>query len=45
MFLKIFTITKTEILAHRVLRILLQASKIARDLFVIKLSPCKGLVC
>jgi len=34
-----------EILTLNVLKILLEASKIATDLFVIKLSACKVLVC
>jgi len=45
MFLKLFHICKNisfDILG--VFRILLETSKIATDLFVIKLSTCKGLV-
>jgi hypothetical protein len=43
MFIKLFTFA--EILTHCVFRILPEASKIAKDLFVIKLYTCKGLVC
>jgi hypothetical protein len=39
-----FTFARTEILMHCVFRIILEASKILRDSFVIKLSTCKGLV-
>jgi hypothetical protein len=39
-FKKFFTFKRTEILTHCVFRILLEASKIATDLFVIKLSTC-----
>jgi hypothetical protein len=42
MFLKFFHICREEILTHCMFRILLEASKIAKDLFVIKLCICKG---
>jgi hypothetical protein len=41
MFLKVFHISKNR----SVMRILLEASKIAPDLFVIKLTTCKGFSC
>jgi len=39
------TFGRREILTHSVVRILLETSKTATKLFVIKLSTCKGLVC
>jgi len=44
-FKKFFTLARTEILTPTVFRIILEASKIARALFVIKLYTWKGLVC
>jgi len=44
MFLKFFTFTRIEILTHCMFTILLEASTIATDLFVIKLYTCKGFV-
>jgi hypothetical protein len=43
-FLNFFMFARTEILTHCVFTILLEASKIATDLFIIKLCICKGFV-
>jgi len=40
-----FIFAKIELLAQCISRILPEASKIARDLFLIKLSTSEGLVC